>query len=292
VNCPVCLSNQTLKKGSINRFSPPLTIDYCKKCGSFFQNPPPSDPDQFYDEGYYSGSSAYSYRDERNKYDFDKYVHFSRLENIKNIITEGKLLDIGCSFGGFVKSALVFYDAYGLDISPFATKSGNHWLGEERLYEGTISDNFASGRFKQNEYQVVTMFEVAEHLLKPREIFSEIFNLLSPKGMLIIQTANFDAWQAKNLGLEYNYFMPGHLVYYTAVGLETMLEELGYKIYKRYFPTDFSLLAKLKKSRGSFKTVFNYIRWLKISFYHFKSFFKKKGFPITSSYVVYAEKPG
>lgn len=290
MNCPVCNSSKTKHTGSIDRFSPTLTIDGCQDCGSYFQNPPPANPDDFYDEGYYSGASEYSYRDEREQYKHDKYVHNSRLKNIKKTTKSGKLLDIGCSFGGFVKSALSFYDAYGLDVSPFAVKAGNQWLNEIRLYHGTIEENLLSGNLKQNEYQVVTMFEVAEHLLNPRKLFSEIYELLSPNGLLIIQTANFDAWQAKNLGLDYNYFMPGHLIYYTARGLEFLLSDLGYSIQKAYTPTDFSLLAKLRKSRGSFQTIFDYLRWFKIANYHIQSKFKKKGLPRTSSYVVYAQK--
>ncbi|HNO25967.1 MAG TPA: class I SAM-dependent methyltransferase, partial [Leptospiraceae bacterium] len=50
---------------------------------------------------------------------------------------------------------------------------------------------------------------------------------------------------------------------------------------------DFPLRAKLLKSRGSFKSIFDYRRWFNISWYHFKSRLLKGS---TSSMVLYAFK--
>lgn len=290
MNCPVCLSNNIQDAGTVKSYQVPLYIKRCNNCNSLFQFPLPENVKGMYDEAYYSGTADYAYRDERNQYEYDKHVHFSRLNTMRRFIPSGRLLDVGCSFGSFVKSANQFYDAYGIDLSSFAAKQGNAWLQEQRVFEGTLSTPLPSELFANGSYQVITLFEVAEHLVNPRAELQRAFQLLSPGGMLVIQTANFAAWQAIEEGLDYAYFMPGHLVYYTANGLKGMLAEIGFKRFKEFTPVDFSLIAKLKKSKGSMKKSADYFRWLRISWYHIKSKFKRQGLPLTSSYVLYAFK--
>ena len=99
-----------------------------------------------------------------------------------------------------------------------------------------------------------------------------------------------DGWQAQKAKERYHYFLPGHLSYFSAQNLSHTLYTIGFSKVKIYYPVDFGLLPKLRKSRGDFSTLKDYVKWFTIALYHLKSKIKWKGQPLTSSMVVYAFK--
>lgn len=237
-----------------------------------------------YNEDYYTGKSEYSYRDERGQEKFDRYVHNARLQTIARFHKPpANLLDIGCAFGGFIKSANdIGYKAQGLDVSPYAANEG--------CKEGL---NIKAGilephTFLANSFDVITLIEVIEHITNPQEYLKQIQNILKPGGLLVIQTANYNGWQATQEGSSYHYYLPGHYYYYSLENLKLLLSQHGFKKFKSFIPVDFGLLPKLKKSRGSFKTISDYLNWVRISLYHFKGKIFWKNKPWTSSMVLYA----
>lgn len=266
----------------------------------------------FYTEGYYTGDAAFSYQDERKKEHYHNFVHRARLSSIERFLNKSigvskhmpasgvrhKFLDVGCAFGAFVRAAKTHgFDAYGLDVSRYAVAQGNEieecGAQQVRLFQGDLlhlpNKGIAKEVFAQNTFSVITLVEVAEHLEKPSKNFEAAFNLLRPGGVLVIQTANFEGWQA-SVGQTYHYYLPGHLVYYTATGLRTLLERIGFRETHEFFPVDFSLWAKWRKAWGDVRRLRDFTRFVRMSFYHVKSKLKWRGFPLTSSYVLYARK--
>ncbi len=69
-----------------------------------------------------------------------------------------------------------------------------------------------------------------------------------------------------------------------------LLKEKGFEKIKVYRPVDFGLLPKLLKSQHSFKTLFDYRAWFRISRYHLLSKLCLGNFSPTSSMVIYAFK--
>ncbi len=298
--CPVCQSSDTQKKYIIKRFQSPFVMKLCNNCHCLFQSPMPENADQYYDAAYYDGTAEFSYTDERRRYRFAAYVYRARLKTILRYLPRelhgGRFLDVGCSFGGLTLTASRWFEAYGIDISRYAIEQGRAWLQEispgctVQLEHGSLTRLPANRVFTPENFAVITLIEVAEHLSNPRQAFAKAYELLQPGGMLVIQTANFAGWQAINAGAGYHYFLPGHLVCYTATALKNLLREQGFVSFKEFFPVDFSLWAKLCKSRGDFKKITDYQRWLTITWYHLKGKFFWRGRPLVSSYVLYAFK--
>ena len=249
------------------------------------QYPQPQSPESLYGEDYYSGKSAYAYEDERKTERFHAHVWDARLTTISRYVSSGRFLDIGCSFGGFLNRARHYgFEPSGVEISPYSAS-----VTRKRgipVFEG----DFLDAHFSDAHFSVVTLIEVIEHLADPRRVFSELFRIIRPGGMVVIQTANFDGWQARNAGAGYHYYLPGHLFYYSYSNLATALKAQGFTRIIPYFGVDFPLLAKLRKSRANFHSLLDYAAWFRIAWYHAKSRFWKKGHPLTSSMVVYAIK--
>ena len=285
--CPLCGSAKIIRKYHIDRYSLKFDTDICENCKFIFMNPQfkAAVIKNFYSEDYFKGRADYSYIDERDIKKYSRYVWDKRIKVIRKFIDGGNFLDVGCSFGGFLESASKFYTPFGIEISDYAFSQIPKQFAEN-IHHGTLYDH----NFKHKFFSVITMIELIEHLADPVYAISECYELLHKDGVLVIQTANMNGKQARDLGGDYEYFMPGHLSYFTAENLSALLKTTGFEKIKIYYPVEFGLLPKLLKSRGSFKNLSDYKAWLRIISYHIKSKVHFGNFAMTSSMVVYAVK--
>ncbi|MBI3395800.1 MAG: class I SAM-dependent methyltransferase [Spirochaetia bacterium] len=281
--CPVCAGHPQFLY-TIDRFSKPFDILRCPDCGLEMQAQIPEDASSLYTEDYYTGRSEYAYRDERKRLHFDRFVWNARLKNIARFVPPpADFLDVGCAFGGLVEAAgTLGYNASGIDISADAVRSARARGIDAQL--GRLDADLFPGR----QFHVVTMIEVMEHLERPREALKTLSRLVRPGGVVVIQTANYEGMQARTQGRDYHYYLPGHFFYYGVSNLRRLLSEHGFTKTRLYRPVDFGLLPKLQKSRGDFTRASDYLRWLRIAWYHYKSRIAWGSFSLTSSMVLYA----
>ena len=139
--------------------------------------PGTASPSELYDEGYFHGrNSGYpteGYR--RCRPDWAAWLDFIHL-----LKPAGVLLDVGCAYGYLVKEARERgYYAFGLDISPFA-------LRQEPDFLPWLLGASASGLpFKDRSADVITLFDVLEHLDNPYDCLTELRRVLKDDGLLI-----------------------------------------------------------------------------------------------------------
>ncbi len=282
VACPCCAGSLE-HLYTIERFEQPIHIEACPGCGFQMQTSPPA-PSKLYTEEYYTGEAQYSYRDERKAHQFDSHVHKARLRTIaRHVPPPADFLDVGCAFGSFVRSARDFgYNARGIDISPYAAREAR--AAGLAVTQGTLdSQSVASA-----SADVITLIEVIEHLPDPGAVFAQLARITRPGGLVVIQTANFLGYQARLQGSDYHYYLPGHVCYYSTRTLRLLLARHGFSRVRFYRPVDFGLLAKLRKSRGSFRRYRDYVRWLRITWYHLLGRVAWGDFALTSSMTAYA----
>lgn len=94
----------------------------------------------------------------------------------------GKLLDIGCGHGFFLEMAKEKgWDVYGLDLCQQAIEYA-------RLRGLNVANVglFEKG-YQENEFDVITMFYVLEHLPNPTHYLHEIYRILKPGGTLLLR---------------------------------------------------------------------------------------------------------
>lgn len=285
--CPLCGSGSIERRYRIDRYTPAFTIDRCLSCRFMFMNPPLDEESirGLYGEDYYTGKAEYSYYDEREAEKFSAYVWNKRVEVLRRYAPGGNLLDVGSSFGGFLKAASRYYTPHGIEVSPYAGGYSRSVAGG-KIHIGTLADH----PFDYDYFAVITMIEVIEHLPDPMSALEECHRLLRKGGLLMIQTANMDGLQARLKGSAYAYFMPGHLSYFSRKNLAGALARAGFGGTRVFYPVEFGLLPKLKKSRYTFRSPWDYRHWLRISAYHFISKIHSGDFATTSSMVMYAFK--
>lgn len=286
-NCPLCNSNNKNIKYSITRYKSPFIIEECSECRFQFMNPPFTNDviESFYSEDYYHGSAEYSYHDEREAEKYFNYVWDKRLKVIRSYVKSGNFLDVGCAFGGFLKAAAPWFTPHGIEISEYSASHARQAFGNH-IHNGSLYDH----PFNDGDFAAITMIEVLEHLSNPRQVLTECYKLLKNSGLLLLQTANMAGLQARMLGENYAYYMPGHLSYFTMKNLSSVLKEIGFSKIKVYRPVEFGLLPKLKKSRMNYKSILDYRKWFRITWYHYLSKLSIANISTTSSMVIYAIK--
>ncbi len=291
MNCRLCGSDNIMEKYIINKFNPTFEIFECIKCGFLFQNIDRDAAYRFYNEEYYSGNQGYSYIDERKKENFARYVWEKRIKILKNLektkVVEKNFLDVGCSFGGLLKVAQESgFIPYGVEVSKYSGEYAKNRLGEDKILIGSIEDI----NLPQDFFTVITMIEVIEHIFDPKIVLTKLYNSLRDGGIMLIQTANMAGLQAKIFGKNYHYYLPGHLSYFTNKNLKNLLKNIGFRWIKIYGGVEFGLLPKLLKSRGDFKSIKDYLKWIRIIFYHLISKVRFGDLFFTSSMVIIARK--
>ena len=281
--CPICGSTPR-PLYTIDRFSPPFAIERCDGCGLQRQTQIPDSADEHYAADYYTGRSEYSYRDERAQRQFDLYVQNARLKNIARCVpTPADFVDVGAAFGAFVEAAGDFgFRARGLDVSQYAVDDAR-----ARGLDLSVGE-LEPGVLAPNSVDVLTMIEVFEHITRPRLAMQALREAIRPGGLVVIQTANFLGRQAQTAGADYHYYLPGHFHYYSSANLRQLFREFGCSRSRVYRPVDFGLLAKLQKSRGGFRTARDYLKWLRIAWYHWQGLLHWGDWSLTSSMVFYA----
>lgn len=152
----------------------------------------------------------------------EKYV-----KTLKKYKKNGKLFDIGCSYGFYSK---VFkdhrYNVTGIDISEKAIKYAKKYF---KL--NLITGNFEKYKSRNNYYDVITMFDIIEHFQNPQQIIRKVHQLLKDKGIVIIQTPNIDSLIEKLCRTKWFWLLvPQHLFLFNKPSLSRILTENGFKI--------------------------------------------------------------
>jgi SAM-dependent methyltransferase len=100
----------------------------------------------------------------------------------------GRLLDMGSGLGFFVKAmgAHPAWEAYGCEISPAAVKHAREQLGLKTVVCSRLQDvDLPVGSF-----DMITMWDVLDHILHPDPLLSRCNVLLTNGGTLFIRTPN------------------------------------------------------------------------------------------------------
>lgn len=89
----------------------------------------------------------------------------NRLREILKHKKKGKLLEIGCGKGEFLKLAMGHFDVEGMDISEYAFSYLRGILGK-----GIRKANIENADLKSGNYDVIVVFNLLEHLKEPRKV--------------------------------------------------------------------------------------------------------------------------
>jgi 2-polyprenyl-3-methyl-5-hydroxy-6-metoxy-1,4-benzoquinol methylase len=157
----------------------------CTSCGLVYvRNPPTRDAI----ERHYSFASGYhvAFRSDKSA---ESRAHAARAADFLGIVERytrpGNILDIGCSVGFFLERARAEgWTTFGVEISNDTAK-----LARGRgldVFTGTLEQ----ARFRPGSFDVVTMWDVLEHLEDPVATITIAADVLKEEGLLALSTPN------------------------------------------------------------------------------------------------------
>lgn len=115
------------------------------------------------------------------------YIFWKR--KLKKLIKNGVLLDIGCGKGFFLEYMNKFYSVVGTDISKYAVLASKELLDNLPLF---VADAMHLC-FKNEMFDIVTAFDIIEHVRDPEKILKECYHVLKPNGYMVLTTPNMDS---------------------------------------------------------------------------------------------------
>jgi SAM-dependent methyltransferase len=79
-------------------------------------------------------------------------------------------------------------------------------------------------------FDVVTMWDVIEHLTDPRSALGQVHHLLKPGGLVVVHTIDIESLFARLMGPRWPWLMEMHVYYFSRHTLRTMLEQSGFEV--------------------------------------------------------------
>lgn len=163
--------------------------------------------------------------------EYKKQVHAQGIEICLSLCAakeQLKLLDFGCGNGGFIPHAIsAGFKSYGCDISPVQI---------EYARKAYPQAQFSADGIPEEIFDIVTMWDVIEHLKNPSSVLTELRQHLTPEGILYIRTPNitgqmFKVRVLKPLLPNKTYFIPHeHIYHFSPKTIRRLLENCGYDV--------------------------------------------------------------
>jgi 2-polyprenyl-3-methyl-5-hydroxy-6-metoxy-1,4-benzoquinol methylase len=195
----------------------------CERCGLGRTETRGFDPTTYYTADYFSGQRSDGYSDYRGAEQVLRREFARSVDFVRRFRSSGRLLDLGCAYGFLLKEAQRHFEVSGVELAEDAAQAcrqdGLHVLSG-------VADATNMGRI--GEVDVITMFDVIEHLPQPRETLALCCRHLKPGGVIVITTGDFAALAARWTGVRWRLMTPPqHLWFFTRESLRRMSAPLG-----------------------------------------------------------------
>jgi 2-polyprenyl-3-methyl-5-hydroxy-6-metoxy-1,4-benzoquinol methylase len=208
-------------------------LAHCKGCGIVWQmNPPaPHQMGKHYTEEYHKaivaageGSAAARWK--------------SQVQLIRKLRNGGTILDLGCSSGGFLNTMKgIGWDLYGIEMEASTAARAVASTGA-KVFVGDI----LSAQFSPASFDVITCFDVLEHVYAPQEFLQKVLTWLKPGGIFYAMMPNIGSWEARLFGTYwFGLELPRHLFHFSPRSLLHIMSKLGFeKVLLRTPPVSYA----------------------------------------------------
>jgi 2-polyprenyl-3-methyl-5-hydroxy-6-metoxy-1,4-benzoquinol methylase len=219
-------------------------IYYCDQCMVGKTTPvlPPEDLEKLYSEEIYRSKNG-----KRFHGPIEKLIYIWRLQRKKRIekhAGKGKILDIGCGRGLFLDIMRTYgWTVKGVEFGQAAVENASSAYGID-----VISETRMQNELPDEEFDVITMNHVLEHVYDPVETIHECSRTLKYGGLLVVSVPNILSLQASFGNQDWFHLDPPyHLHHFSEQGLTKLLENHSFSIRKvRRFDWEYDIFGWLQ----------------------------------------------
>jgi SAM-dependent methyltransferase len=226
VDCPICQvddARRLFAARDLDVFGPgEFPVIECRRCGLAYLNPRPT-PEamaRYYPRHYWGPAAT-----ETPETELDASTRLA-FDCIVREYPGGRLLDVGCGVGAKT-AALRSRGLRVVGLEPYEVAAQQ---ARERFGLEIVSQTLVQADLSEGSFDVVTLFEVLEHLHDPMGDLRRIRALLRPRGAVVVRVPNFAALQARLFGRWwYALQTPRHLWHFTARSVRKILDACGFR---------------------------------------------------------------
>lgn len=197
-------------------------IVQCRYCGHVYANPRWRSAELL---DAYQAVEDELYAQERLGRELTFRRHLQALQQITGPPQGRRLLDVGAYIGVFVEVARkAGWQARGVEPS--------HWAVQVARKSGVPLDlgTLETLDAPDGSFDVVTMWDVIEHVTDPAGELGRAYRLLKPGGVIAVHTMDVESLFARLMGERWPWLMDMHVHYFSRRTLAQMLQKQGFEI--------------------------------------------------------------
>ena len=151
--------------------------------------------------------------------------YLRRIKLIKEYKRHGKLFDLGVGWGHFLSSAVkAGYDGSGIEIGEELYKYAKDDLGLN------VSNRNIFEIHPQREYEIITMWDVLEHIKDADIVIDKCSKMLKDDGYIFIQVPQIDSLIAGIFKVKWHHITSSHVNYFSKNTIATLLNKYGIEV--------------------------------------------------------------
>src|SRR5262245_10717688 len=145
----------------------------------------------------------------------------TRLQRIRRYRPSGKLLEVGCARGDFLRVAREHFDVLGIEPNAELARDA---MQVAPLFQGLIEDCPHGG------FDVAASFHVIEHTDSPKHFLNAMAAKLRSGGLMVIETPNIGSLPFRLLKSRWRQFIPEHYFFFDEQTMGKLLEGAGLQV--------------------------------------------------------------
>jgi 2-polyprenyl-3-methyl-5-hydroxy-6-metoxy-1,4-benzoquinol methylase len=201
----------------------PFSLLRCGRCGLVMTSPrlAGTELEEYYRPEYWGRVNA-------DDLDWVRRDQASRTSFLARFREGGRILDVGCGLGLFLLALDPgHWDRYGVEVMAPAYREAQRRLGADRI----VTEDLSTAPLPDAPFDVITFWDVLEHLPDPAGALRQAARRLKPGGLLVVRAPNFASYLARRFGADwYELSLPYHLFHFTPATLTAMIEAVGFRL--------------------------------------------------------------
>lgn len=154
--------------------------------------------------------------------------HKSRLRKINRLQHGGKLFDLGVGWGHFLAAARdMGYNVSGVELSEYQWDYATRDLGLPVEHM-----NFFDLPASPGSTDVITMWDVLEHIEDAGAVLDRIHDMLCDNGLLVLQVPQIDSYISKKTRDKWSMLSHTHVNYFSPSTITRLLQDHGFEVLK------------------------------------------------------------
>jgi SAM-dependent methyltransferase len=186
----------------------------------------------YYGKAYFSGGCPDGYADYLGAEAILRREFAHTVQFIRKFHATGKLIEIGCAYGFLLEAAQPWFDVSGIELAEDAAR---HCRRKGlNVLAGTVDATTLS---VLGPADVIVMLDVIEHLPDPGETLAHCRRQLTPGGVIVLTTGDFDSILARLAGPHWRLMTPPqHLWFFNATSLAGLASRAGLRLQRLDHP--------------------------------------------------------